>query len=147
MDRSLLYPKREGSFSRTTPRFTLTHSVPIDVLRARPGYWNEKGRWIAGERETLPVQANVQPMRGHELVVLPEADRSKESIKVYCVEALQTVEDVKQEEADIIVWNGKKFRATRTLTYKMGVLDHTKTICVRFPETPQNKAEVVDGPP
>lgn len=141
MDKPLLFPKRESTISRTTPKFQLTHSLPVEILRALPGYWNDKGRWVEGATETLTVEANVQPMRGHELVVLPEADRTKESIKVYCVETLQTVEEVKAEEADIIVWEGKKFRATKTMTYKMGVLDHTKTICVRLPETPQNLAQ------
>lgn len=146
MDKPLLFPKREGKYSPTTPKFQLTKKIPITILRALPGTW-VNGRWVAGSVVNVEIEANVQPMRGHELVVLPESDRTKESIKVYCVETLQTVEEVKQEEADIVVWNGKKFRATKTMTYKMGVLDHTKTICVRLPETPQNKANVAPSVP
>ena len=56
------------------------------------------------------------------------------------METLNTVEEVGQTKADIVVWEGKKFKAIKAMTYKMGVLDHTKTICVRFPETPQNQA-------
>ena len=146
MDKPLLFPKREGKYSPTTPKFQLTKKIPITVYRATPGAW-VKGRWVKGEAVELVVEANVQPMRGHELIVLPEADRTKESIKVYCVGTLQTVEDVAQEEADIIIWNEKKFRAIRTMPYQMGVLDHTKTICVRLPETPQNKANVAPAVP
>lgn len=145
MDKPLLFPKREGKYSPTTPKFKLTKSVKIEVLRALPGYWSDAGRWVSGDTETLEVEANVQPMRGHELVVLPEADRTKESIKVYSVETLQTAEEVKAEEADIIIWEGKKYRAIKTMPYKMGVLDHTKTICTRLPETPQNKAGAENG--
>lgn len=138
---SLLVPKREGKYSPTSPKFRLTKHTTITVQRASAGI-RVKGRWISGSTVDIPIEANVQPMRGHELVVLPEADRTKESIKVYCSETLQTIEEVNQEEADIIIWNGKKFRATKTMSYKMGVLDHTKTICVRLPETPQNQAYV-----
>lgn len=101
------------------------------------------GRWVDGVEQELSIEANVQPLRGHELQNLPESERSKDSIKVYCVETLNTVEEVGQTKADIVVWEGKRWQAIRTMTYKMGVLDHTKTICYRLPETPQNMAEVV----
>ena len=86
------------------------------------------------------MEANVQPLRGHELLSLPESDRTKDSIKVYCVETLNTLSEVGQTKADLVIWEGKKYQAIRPMTYKMGVLDHTKTICYRLPETPQNQA-------
>lgn len=132
-------PNPNSKLGRTLPTFLLTKKLPITILRALPGAW-VNGRWVAGSVVSVEIEANVQPMRGHELVVLPESDRTKESIKVYSVETLKTLEEVSQEEADVVVWEGKKFRATKTMTYKMGVLDHTKTICVRFPETPQDES-------
>lgn len=138
MDKQLLFPKRASTL--TAPSFILTKKLPITILRKTEGEWI-KGRWVEGRAEEIEIEANVQPMRGHELVVLPEADRTKDSIKVYSVERLRTVEEVKQEEADIVVWEGKHYRAVKTMTYKMGVLNHTKTICVRYPTTPDNLAE------
>lgn len=138
MDKQLLFPKRAPAI--TTPSFILTKKLPITILRKTEGEWI-KGRWVEGRAEEIEIEANVQPMRGHELVVLPEADRTKDSIKVYSVERLRTVEEVKQEEADIVVWEGKHYRAVKTMTYKMGVLNHTKTVCVRYPTTPDNLAE------
>lgn len=134
-------PNSNSKIGRTTPQFLLTHKIPIVVLRQGAGQWVDG--YFTGIIETpLNIEANVQPMRGHELLTLPEADRTKESIKVYCVETLKTVEEVGQTKADVIVWDNKRFQAIRTMTYKMGVLDHTKTICYRLPETPQNKAAV-----
>lgn len=138
MDKQLLFPKRASAL--TTPSFILTKKLPITILRKTEGEWI-KGRWVEGRTEEIEIEANVQQMRGHELVVLPEADRTKDSIKVYSVERLRTVEEVKQEEADIVVWEGKHYRAVKTMTYKMGVLNHTKTVCVRYPTTPDNLAE------
>lgn len=133
---ALSIPKRQRANS--SPPFLLTKSVQITILRASgAGQW-VNGYFQKGLEETLVVEANVQPMRGHELIVLPEADRTKETIKVYTRDRLNTVQDVGQKQADVIIWEGKKFRAIQTQTYQMGVLDHTKTICVRYPETPDN---------
>lgn len=134
-------PNPNSKIGRTTPQFLLTHKVPIQVRRYGEGSWVD-GYFVNGVETTLDIEANVQPLRGHELLTLPEADRTKESIKVYCVETLNTVEEVGQKKADIVIWEGKKFQAIKTMTYKMGVLDHTKTICYRLPETPQNTAAV-----
>lgn len=134
-------PNPNSKIGRTVPQFLLTHKTPITVLRQGAGSW-VNGRWVDSGETELPIEANVQPLRGHELLTLPESDRSKASIKVYCVDTLNTVEEVGQTKADIIVWEGKRWQAIRTMTYKMGVLDHTKTICYRLPETPQNMASV-----
>lgn len=134
-------PNPNSKIGRTIPQFLLTHKVPIQVKRFGEGAWVE-GYFVNGAETTLDVEANVQPLKGHELLSLPEADRTKESIKVYCVETLKTVDEVGQKKADVIIWEDKRWQAIRTMTYKMGVLDHTKTICYRLPETPDNLAEV-----
>ena len=128
-----------SKLGRTTPQFLLTHKVPITVIRKSAGAWVD-GYWVDGIDIELSVEANVQPLRGHELLSLPESDRTKDSIKVYCVETLNTLSEVGQTKADLVIWEGKKYQAIRPMTYKMGVLDHTKTICYRLPETPQNQA-------
>lgn len=134
-------PNPNSKIGRTTPQFLLTHKVPIQVKRFGEGEWVD-GYFVSGVETTLNIEANVQPLRGHELLTLPETDRTKESVKVYCVETLNTVEEVGQTKADVVIWEGKRFQAIKTMTYKMGVLDHTKTVCFRLPETPDNLAEV-----
>lgn len=134
-------PNPNSKIGRTIPQFLLTHKVPVQVKRFGEGEWVD-GYFVNGVETTLDIEANVQPLRGHELLTLPEADRTKESIKVYCVETLKTVDEVGQKKADVIIWEDKRWQATRTMTYRMGVLDHTKTICFRLPETPDNLAEV-----
>lgn len=137
-----MMPNPNSKLGRTTPQFLLTHKVPITVIRKSAGAWVD-GYWVDGIDIELSVEANVQPLRGHELLSLPESQRTRDNIKVYCVETLRTVEEVGATKADEIIWEGKRFQATKTFTYKMGVLDHTKTVCFRLPETPQNLAEYV----
>ena len=134
---SVLIPKRISA--STSPKFALTGKVQITIERFTKGEW-VKGRWVDGEKEYLDIEANVQPLKGHELSVLKESDRTKDSIKVYSAERLRTVEEVDELQADLVVWEGNTYRAMKTLTYQMGVLNHTKTLCVRLPTTPQNMA-------
>lgn len=131
---------------RTVPKFQLTGKVEFTVLRNSGEGDYIDGYWVAGERLPVLFTGNIQPLKGSELMALPESDRTKESIKVYTVETLRTVEELGQLEADLIVWNGNKFQASRTMTYQMGVLDHTKTICFRLPETPNDKATYIPTP-
>lgn len=132
----LLFPKRDVQFNQPSqPAFLLTKKVSIKVERFAPGTW-VNGRWVEGTKTTSYINANVQPLKGSELLALPESDRTKESIKVYSTEVLNTVDEVGQESADIITWNTKRYKAIKTQTYQMGVLDHTKTICYRLPVTP-----------
>lgn len=135
-------PNQNSKIGRTVPNFLLTHKVPITVLRKGEGAWVD-GYWVDGVETPIEIEANVQPLKGHELMSLPEADRTKESIKVYGEATLRTLSEVGQTKADLIIWEGKKYQAVKTLTYKMGILDHTKTICYRLPETPQNQAVYV----
>lgn len=127
--------------SKSVPSFMLTNKTKIVVERHSPGSF-VKGRWVEGDVEYIDIEANVQPLKGFELQVLPESDRTKDSIKVYSAETIKTVEEVDEKNADIVVWENKKYRAVRRMTYSMGVLDHTKTICIRLPTTPQNLAKV-----
>lgn len=138
-------PNPNSRLGRTVPTFLLTHKVPISILRKSVGSWVD-GYWVEGVETVVPIEANVQPMRGHELLALPESDRTKDSIKVYCVETLKTLEEGDATTADNIIWDGKRYQAIKTQTYKMGVLDHTKTICYRLPETPQNQASYTPPP-
>ncbi len=134
---TLKYPK--VVVNRSVIPLNLTHRTPISILRKTEGEWVH-GRWVDGIETTLTIEANVQPAKGYELILMPEADRSKDWIKVYCKEVLNTVEEGNGIPADVVVWQGKKYQVFNCKTYRMGILDHTKAMCVRLPETPQNMA-------
>ena len=106
--------------------------VKVPVLRRTGGQW-VKGVWTAGEAETIIVDANIQPvLKSTDTLTLPEAERSKEAIKVYTTEQLfQRLEGDSPKEGDLISWDGKLFEVRKVSGYKMGILDHFKAIAVR----------------
>lgn len=130
---SIKYPKVEKGWG-VSPPFQLTKKVKIVVERAAPGYLDDKGRWHEGSRSDISLDANVQPAKGWDLMIFPESDRSEDWIKIYTAETLYTMyEGDGGIEADIIIWNGKRYQAKNCKTYTMGVLNHTRTLAVRLP--------------
>lgn len=140
---SLKYPK--VVVNRSVPPFNLTRKVEIIILRKGEGQWVH-GRWVDGLETEFTIEANVQPAKGYELIPMPEADRSKDWIKVYSVDRLNSVQEGDAIPADIVIWEGNRYQVYNCKTYRMGVLDHTKSMCVRLPETPQDQASYPDGP-
>lgn len=135
-------PNLDSGLNRSSPKFLLTRKEIIPVLRSMSGAYVD-GIWVPGEIVEITIEGNAQPMRGSELLALPESDRSKESIKVYTASTLNTVEEVGATVADVVVWSGKKYKVMRAYTYTMGILDHTKAVCYRLPETPEDKATYI----
>ena len=130
---SLKYPKVNRGTS--VPPFQLTKSVMIDVERAgTQGYYDENGRWVEATRVVVSMGANVQPAKGWDLLKFPEADRSEDWIKVYTRDNVNTLyEGDGGVEADIVIWNSKRYQVKNAMTYQMGILNHTKALAVRLP--------------
>jgi len=119
-----------------TPKFILTHTASVTLKRRGTGSY-VNGVWTLAADTTTTIKANVQPVRGHELVSLPESDRSREWIKVYTTGNVRGIQegDLGGTSPDILVWDGRTFEVKQVSTYKMGVLDHTKIIAGRIPES------------
>lgn len=128
-------PNPDSRLGVTLPQFILTHTVPTSLITKSEGEW-VRGKWVEGSETVTTINANIQPLKGSELQVLPESIRTRESIKAYTVSKVKTAEEVDETTADIIVWEGKRFTVMRSIPYKMGVLNHYKVICCRLPETP-----------
>lgn len=110
----------------------LTGQAVVEVTRTVGGSF-VKGVWQKGTPTTLHIKANVQPLlKGADLLILPEGDRTKELIKVYTTSPLlQRKEGSTPNEGDLIAWDGKVYEVLKVIAYKMGLLDHYKAICVR----------------
>ncbi len=110
----------------------LNGKVSVTVSRAAGGAY-VKGVWVASTRSSLTIVANIQPvLKSTEVMMLPEGERSKETIKLYTTTTLyQRVEGDNSIEGDLIEWDGKTWEVCKVIEYKMGILDHVKAIAVR----------------
>ncbi len=115
------------------PGFTLTKTIPVQVFReGKPTV--VKGRPVPGPEIEFTIQANVQPFNFKDLQILPEADRTKEWIKLYMAtpDLIRTAREGSDGyQADEVVYAGQRYKVMRIRSYRMGTLDHTHAIASR----------------
>lgn len=115
------------------PRFLLTKKIPLTVYRttAQGSYVN--GSWVAGSTVEVVREVNIQPFKDEELLLLPEADRSREWYKLYCAEDfIADKPGASGTIADEFVWNGDRYKVMKVRAYGMSVLDHYKVHAARL---------------
>ena len=60
-----------------TPGFLLTKKIPLTLIRSNAGSYVD-GVWVEGTETNVEIQVNIQPLKEAELLILPEADRSRQ---------------------------------------------------------------------
>lgn len=123
-----------STHSRSRPTFQLTNCMDVKLYR-KVGEWI-KGRWVEAEiPKEIVIEANVQPLRFHEIMQLPESDRTKEWIKLYTTDHVVTAEESAEEGnlADEVEWQGHRYKVMQQKKYVMGVLDHYHVLAAREP--------------
>ena len=115
------------------PKFLLTKKIPLTVYRttAQGSYIN--GSWVAGSTVEVIREVNIQPFKDEELLLLPEADRSREWYKIYCAEDfIADKPGASGTIADEFVWNGDRYKVMKVKRYQMQTLDHYKVHAARL---------------
>lgn len=122
---------------RTRPTFALTGYVDHTFYRTTgSGEWVE-GEWIEPEAEPIILRVNIQPLRQSETMLLPESERTREWLKVYCAEDIRKDEEGEGgHRADEFEWEGNRYKVMSKQSYRMSVLDHTKALAARIGKTP-----------
>lgn len=108
----------------STSRFTL------QVIRANQGTY-VKGRYQEAEGSSFLILANIQPLSPDELNNFPEAQRTKEMLKLYTPASLLTAEESPLRRADIVLYNQKQYQVQQVYRYRGQHQRHHKAICVR----------------
>lgn len=89
------------------------------------------GRWAAGGSDAATIIASVQPVRSQaELLLLPEAARTRGSVKIYTEDSIRTADESTQTPADRIVWDGEEWEVHVVDTWVYGIA-HSRAIAVR----------------
>ena len=118
------------------PNFLLTKKVPLTIYRRVAGSY-VNGRWVEGATTEVAIEANIQPLKDSELMLIPEADRSREWYKGYTDSLVRTQkEGVGGYDADEFEWQGNRYKVMKARNYAMGILDHFKFLAARIELTP-----------
>lgn len=115
------------------PPLLLVGSTTLEVIRSEATTY-DRGRPVPGASTVVEVVCNVQPiLKSTDTLLLPEADRSKASIKVYTKgdEMKSLKEGGNGWAADRFIWLGDMYEVMKVIPYAMGVLNHYKAICMR----------------
>ena len=111
----------------------------IQVKRSGGGEYNARGYYTAFPAGTFNLQANVQPLQGTELLILPEGKRNKESLKILTdVQLLETNEKT-GALPDVIFWQGRAFEVHSVKNYTQ-IIPHFESIAINV-----NHSEGADG--
>ena len=116
------------------PKFLLTKKTPLTVYRttAQGSYVN--GSWVAGSTVEVVREVNIQPFKDEELLLLPEADRSREWYKLYCAEDfIADKPGASGTIADEFIHKGDRYKVMKVKAYDdMGILNHYRAMAARL---------------
>ena len=114
------------------PLFLATKVVDVEVKRFEQGEY-VKGVWKDGTSSSITIKANVQPViRSYDTILLPDGDKSKEAIKIFTTFELRQVQAGESPiAADVILWEGREWEVKKSVTWRMGILNHTEALAVR----------------
>lgn len=106
-------------------------SETITITRYDPDGYYDGPRWVGGSTSTFDIEISLQPLNGRELMYLPEAQRSKRSLKGYTTTELQTVGvNGSNQKADSFTYQGTDFEIYNVKAYKGEVLNHYKILAI-----------------
>lgn len=81
---------------------------PVTVQSSVPGSYVD-GIWVQPARTNFTITASVQPMTPKEVLLLPEGDRQKETMKLYSTYRFKTQKDGTMETSDYVVIDGRTY--------------------------------------
>lgn len=117
-------------------QFSLVNKVPVTILRHAPGSF-VKGDWVEGAEQQVTIKANVHPFSDYQVMMLPEADRTKSWMWLFTADLVrQKKEGTNGWGADRFMWDGDLYEVMAVQNFKMGVRDHREARCARIEITP-----------
>jgi len=120
------------------PQFLLTHKIPLTIYRQVSGSYVD-GRWVEGAVTEVPLLVNIQPLKPYEIMLLPEADRTRVWVKFYSADYARTFkEGTSGWSADEFIWKDDRYKIMKVddWTNGMGILEHVRVQATRIELTP-----------
>ena len=115
-----------------TPGFLLTKKIPLTLIRSSAGSYVD-GEWVEGAETNITIDVNIQPLKPSELLILPEADRSRQWWKVYSASEIRMdKQGTSGWAADEFVYQGDRYKVMKVENYSMGTLNHYRALAARM---------------
>lgn len=112
------------------PQFLSVGKVCIPVQRFTKGEYVD-GRWSEGGSKSFTIEANVQDrLSWQDRQMLEEGDRGRRAIRLYTATELIFTRQGTGQAGDVVTWLNESYEVMYAVTYRMGVLNHTKAIAV-----------------
>ena len=85
----------------------------IPLKRKSAGSRDENGNWVDGAITTTNIEAVVQSLTADERLALPEAIRSRETIKFHTKTEIKTADATLGTTADKVLYQGREWEVTQ----------------------------------
>ena len=115
---------------------------PLTVLRYSGGYYDSDGYWQDGTAEEIQIRASVQPLSAGEVKnytnVQPQGAFTSLMVALYsdvpflpekqgsCTNSMQ--------EADIVLWQGRRMKIVRCEPWQNDVINHYRSVAQEIEE-------------
>lgn len=90
------------------------------------------GRIVPSETTQLEVTAAIQPLKGMEILMFPEADRLRQSYKVYSTTELKVGSLKQKTKSDVVVYQDLAFEVVSVERWVMDDFVYYKSIVRRI---------------
>ena len=108
----------------------------VERVTDTSGYYDDDGMWHNGEAETIEIIASVQPLNADEksqyVEMRPEGATNYNAVKIYSNTPLQVQKQARGgiagQEADILLWRGKKYKIVNCEEWQSNVISHFRMV-------------------
>ena len=118
----------------TTASFSLVNNVPVTIQRHALGSY-VNGNWVEGVEQDVIINANIHPFSDYQVMLLPEADRTKSWMWVFTSDLIRSKKEG-QYGADRFTWNGDLYEIMATSVWTMQIRDHYEGRAARVELSP-----------
>lgn len=84
-------------------------SEDLTVIRTSKDGSYVLGKYVPGKESTFKIRGTVEPLSAQMMMLLPEGERTKESIRIYTANELNTVDALNGRKADVVCYRGKQY--------------------------------------
>ena len=106
--------------------------VPVTLKRSTAGTY-VRGRFVPGQVTETPIMVSKpQPLRGNQVLILPENRRTEESYTVYAEVVLRANDEGPNKlPCDVITYKGKDFEVHNVKDWLDTDIPHVEAVIIR----------------